>query len=86
MQPDILTIIENLAEAHPVEYRPKLARRMEFLERMQDFYLRKIPVAPEQQASLFTGFANSLQYAREIILLYDDLTKQLAELTRHKSK
>ena len=60
----------------------KVEKALFRLDRMANFYYLKKDLAPEQQALMFEGFINSLNFAREVLVLHDELTKELELLAQ----
>lgn len=70
----------QLQASHTVPDQRKLATYMERLHRMKNFYDDKAPsTTTKSQGEMFEGFSHALQFAMDVIDLYDALTKELDE-------
>lgn len=73
--------INALAEGHRIIDKAKLNNRLSSIERMTAFYESKLPDAYPGQAAVFKRFIIALVYAGNVIRMYHNLTKKLAQLS-----
>lgn len=71
--------INKLCNDHPKLNKKNRLRGIEGLEKMAAFYERKAPESRDGGRT-FYGYAATLIYARDVLLLYHDLTRRIAEL------
>lgn len=73
--------IATLCAQNAVPQQKKLDLHIKKFERMKRFYDSKIPIAPDEQAEMFTEFSEALAYGISTLVKYRKLTVGLAELT-----
>lgn len=64
----------------------ELDRYMPRIERLVRFYESKVPLAPEKQGWMFTGFVNALKYTLGVVNSYRRLTIELKEISKELDK
>lgn len=72
--------IQELAKRYSVPQDEKITRRVERLQRMADWYKKKIEDAEPHNQGLFKTFVGALNYAITVIKMYRKQTEELEAL------
>lgn len=80
LRPDLTVELQKLSRSHRAPSKKIVDKRIFGLNYMRNFYLAKIPEAPEKQGVMFERFVNALVFSISIINQYRDLTMKLSEL------